>query len=153
MSTASHIKQMSRNSLSVMDFTHCISKEILHSKYNDVRHISEILNSLVGQVKILPFVNSTDWKDEERHFSVELKLYLIFSYFCVFPTSSNIHNFVHGSSYDNHDVWFCVSIVFICIHIEKIDEFHTKRSIFTVCRAVLAFKISSVRTSDPINFV
>jgi hypothetical protein len=65
MSTASHIKQMSGNVLILH-----IPLVKQYPQNNDVGQISEILNSLGESVKTLPFLRSTDCKDEERHFSV-----------------------------------------------------------------------------------
>lgn len=130
-----------------MNFTHFISKAILYSKYNDIGHISEILNSFVGQINTLLFVNC---KGEERHFQVEFEvvfdilIFLHISYFFRYPR-------------------FCIWVqlwqqwcLVLCIHSfymytqRKIYKFHPTRSIFTVCRTVLAFKISSVASR---NFV
>jgi hypothetical protein len=88
MSTASHIKQISRNSVSIKDFTQCNRKAILYSKYNDIGHISKIFNSLVRQIKTLRCVNC---KNKETHFSVEFEvvfnilIFLCISYFFKYP--------------------------------------------------------------------
>jgi hypothetical protein len=51
---------MPKHSLSVTDPTHCINKEILSARNNDVEHISqEVPSSINGQVKTYPSEHST----------------------------------------------------------------------------------------------
>lgn len=121
-----------------MNFTHCISKAILYSKYNDIGHISEILNSFVGQINTLLFVNCKDEVEFEVVFNILIFLYI--SDFLKYP------RFVIWVQL--WQPWCLVLCIhsFLCIHKEKIYKFHPTRSIFTV----LAFKISSVASS---NFV
>jgi hypothetical protein len=48
---ASLIKELSGKSTSVIYCTHCINKAVLFSGNNDIDHISEVFNSLDGQMK------------------------------------------------------------------------------------------------------
>lgn len=70
MSTVSLMKEMSRESIFVVDYTHFINIAVSFSESNDFDHISGVASSLDWQIKTLSDVYSTDC-NEESYFLVE----------------------------------------------------------------------------------
>jgi hypothetical protein len=70
-------------SLSVINSTYYINKEMLCPRNNDTHRIKSyhILNSLGGQAKTCVSIHSIDCEVARRHFLVESVLYLIYIFY------------------------------------------------------------------------
>jgi hypothetical protein len=64
------MKEISRESIFVVDYTYCINIAVLFSESNDFDHISRVVSSLDWQIKTLSDVYSTEG-NEESYFLVE----------------------------------------------------------------------------------